>query len=758
MAGRGPAIHVLPRRKQDVDARAKPAHDGARGISVPGLTKLLWPKSVALIGASSDTQGLRGRILEIMKGHPFAGKIFPVSRSPTEVQGLKAYAPAVDLPEPIDLALLIIPARFVPQELERCAKADIKAAYILSSGFAEEPGESGARLQDEIVAIARHHDMALVGPNAEGFANLAASLCATFTPAVEAGARPLLPGGARRGEVAVVAQSGGMGFAFFDRGRPKNLSFRYIVTTGNEACIDVCDFVDAMLDEGKTDVFLLLIEDIKSPDKFRRVADKALRAGKPLIVGKIGQSEAGSRAAASHTGALAGSAAAYRAVFDRYGVIEGRDLDDMVDLAMAFTTCAKLLPPGTRVGICPSSGGGGVWVADACAAAGLSVPPLDAATRAAIDVHLPSYGTSQNPVDVTAQGVHHVGYAEFARLLDRSPAIDGIVMVITAKSTRFIEGDRERLQRFSGEATKPVLMWSYTLPTERNAEILSEAGFPLFTSLQNCARAFAVMADYRAARERHLAAADTRPTTPAVLAAAQAALQGGDTILCEWEARRAFAGYGIGDGNAGKLVHSAGEAEAATRMLSVPVALKVQSPDIPHKTEAGAVLLDIAMPAAARAGYARVLAAARRHAPDARILGVLVAPMAPPGREVILGISNDAQWGPMLMVGLGGLLVEALDDTALAPVPLDRDQARALIACLKGARLFGAFRRAPAADLDALADLMVNLARFAHDHADTIAEIDLNPVLVHPRGVSVVDALIVRRGTGAQGQQAAIGE
>ncbi|HLH92285.1 MAG TPA: acetate--CoA ligase family protein [Xanthobacteraceae bacterium] len=722
------------------------------------LTKLLWPKSIALIGASSDTQGLRGRILEIMKGHPFAGKIHPVSRSASEVQGLKAYASVAELPEPADLALLIIPAKFVPEELERCAKAGIKAAYILSSGFAEEPGASGVRLQDEIVAIARRHAMVVVGPNAEGFANLAANLCATFSPAVEASARPLLPPGARRAEVAVVAQSGGMGFAFFDRGRPKNLAFRYIVTTGNEACVDVCDFLDAMLDEGKTDVFLLLVEDIKSPDEFRRVAAKALRAGKPLIVGKIGQSEAGSRAAASHTGALAGSAAAYRAVFERYGVIEGRDLDDMVDLAMAFTTCVKLLPAGKRVGICTSSGGGGVWVADACAAAGLSVPPLDAATRAAIDVHLPPYGTSQNPVDVTAQGVHHVGYAEFARLLDHSPEVDGIIMVITARATRFIEGDRARLEKFAGEATKPVLLWSYTLPTERNAEILSSAGYPLFTSLQNCARAMAQMADYRAARERHLAATEVRPTAPAVRAAAQSALGAGGAILCEWEARRALAGYGIGDGNAGKLVRSAEEAEAAARALGGPVALKVQSPDIPHKTEAGAVLLDIATPAEARAGYARVLAAAQRHAPAAHILGVLVQPMAPPGREVILGISNDAQWGPMLMVGLGGVLVEALGDTALAPVPLDHDQARALIARLEGARLLEAFRGAAAADVDALADLMVNLARFAHDHAETIAEIDLNPVLVHPRGVSVVDALIVRREAGAPADKVAIGE
>ena len=713
---------------------------------MPDLGKLLWPKSVAVIGASSDTHGLRGRIVEIMKGHPYAGTIYPVSRSAAEVQGLKAYASVADLPAPADLALLIIPARFVPEELERCGSAGIKAAVILSSGFAEEPGMSGTRLQDEIATIARRHDMAVIGPNAEGFANTAAALCATFSPAVEASPRPLLPPGSPRGEVAVIAQSGGMGFAFFDRGRPKNLAFRYIVTTGNEACLDVFDFVDYMLDEGKTDVFLLLIEDVKSPVSFRRVAEKALRAGKPLIVGKIGQSDAGIRAAASHTGALAGSAAAYRAMFERYGVIEGRDLDDMVDIAAAFVACGGLLPAGKRVGICTSSGGGGVWVADACMTAGLAVPELDAETRSAIDVHLPSYGTSQNPVDVTAQGVHKVGYAEFARLLARSPAIDGVIMVVTARASRFIEDDRERLRRFARETTKPVLMWSYTLPSERNVDILSEAGFPLFTSVHNCARTMSLMADYRTARERLLRSVDVRPPPSTGLAAARAALTAAGRVLCEWDARRVLACYGIG-GDVGKLARSADEAEAAARVLGVPVALKVQSPDIVHKTEAGAVALAVATPMEARAAYERVLAAAKRHAPDAHVIGVLIQPMAPPGREVILGVSSDAQWGPMLMVGLGGIFVEKLNDTALAPVPLDADQAQALIARLKGACLFEAYRGLPAGDLDALADLMVRLSRFAADHGDEIAEIDLNPVIVHAQGqgVSVVDALIVRR-------------
>ena len=521
----------------------------------------------------------------------------------------------------------------------------------------------------------------------------------------------------------MVAQSGGMGFAFFDRGRPKNLAFRYIVTTGNEACVDVCDFLDAMLDEGKTDVFLLLVEDIKSPDKFRRVAAKALRAGKPLIVGKIGQSEAGSRAAASHTGALAGSAAAYRAIFERYGVIEGRDLDDMVDLAMAFTTCARLLPAGKRVGICTSSGGGGV-VGRGCVRgggphrAGARCGDARSDRRALAALRYVAEPGRRHG----ARSVHHVDYAEFARLLDHSPEIDGIIMVITARATRFIAGDRARLEKFAGEATKPVLMWSYTLPTERNAEILSGAGYPLFTSLQNCARAMALlMAGFRAARERHLAAVECRATAPAVRLAAAAALDAGGADLC----RPGGAARGCRlrhrrrqCGRTRALRRGGGGRGAGARRTGRPQGPVGRYP-APRRKPAPAARYRDAESRGARRLPARVLAAAQRHAPQARILGVLVQSMAPPGREVILGISNDPQWGPMLMVGLGGILVEALDDTAFAPVPLDHDQARALIARLKGARLFAAFRGAPAADVDALAELMVNLARFAHDHADT---------------------------------------
>jgi acetate---CoA ligase (ADP-forming) len=714
---------------------------------VPDIAKLLNPKTVAVVGASSDVKGLRGRILEIILSHPFTGKIYPVSRSAAEVQGLKAF-PSVDaLPETVDLAVLIIPAAFVPAELESCGRAGIKAALILSSGFAEEPGEAGLRMQREIADIARRYDMAVAGPNSEGFANIAAAFCSTFSPAMDKNAGPLSPNRALgRGRVSVISQSGGLGFAFFDRARPRHLQFHHVVTTGNEAVLEAADYLDFMLDEEKTDVFLLLLEDVKTPEKFKRAADKALKAGKPLIVAKIGQSEPGSRAVASHTAALAGSQAAYRAVFDRYGLIEGRDFDEMLDLAVGFLACGDRLPAGKRIGICTASGGAGVWTADACVAAGLEVPILEEATRKAIDVYLPPYGTSQNPVDSTAQGVQKLGYADFARLVAQSPLIDGVVVVVTARRSAFLENDLQKLKDLKRDSRKPVLMWTYTLPAERSVEIINEAGYPLFTGARGCARTMRVMADYRALRERALKQPFAAPAPHPARDKVRVLLAQAGANLCEWQARPLLATYGIGNAEQGTLVHSAVEAEAAAQAAGGAVALKVQSAAIPHKTEAGAVALDVGVDGA-RAAYERVFASARQYAPGADIDGVLVQPMAPPGREAILGITRDARWGPLLMVGLGGVLVEAASDVALSPVPLERDAALALIGRLKGRAVFGTWRGMPPADTEALADLMAKLSQFAFDHADAVADIDLNPVVVHAqgKGVTLVDALIVKR-------------
>ena len=713
---------------------------------MPDVSALLSPASVAVIGASPDLAGLRGRTLKVMLRHPYRGRVYPVSRSHASVQGLQAY-PSIDkVPERVDLAVLIVPARFVPEELERCGRAGVKAALILASGFAEDGNESGAALQGRVAESARRYDMAICGPNAEGFANLALGLCATFSPVLEETNELLSPkGGFARRRIAVVSQSGGVGFSFLDRGRPKGLAFSHVVSTGNEACLESFDVVEHLLEEGSAEVFVVFLEAIRNARSFRRVAEKALAAGKPIVVAKIGDSEPGRRAAASHTAALAGAGASYRAMFRRYGVIEGADTDEILDIAAAFACFGKRLPRGRRVGIATASGGAGGWMADACAAAGLQVPELEREARARIDAHLPSYGTSQNPVDGTAQAIRTIGYCELARLVSLSERVDAVIAVVTARSAEVFQRERESLGRLARETRKPILMWSYTVPSAETARIVAEAGLPLFTDMRNCARAAEALAEYAEARERIASSSPSSRTDRISVDEARrervgARLEAAGAVLCEFEVAPLLEEYGIRLAPS-RLVTTAQEAIAAAAALGGgPVALKVQSPQIPHKAAAGAVALRVQGAEAITRAYEDVLAGAQR-VPGAEIRGVLVQAMAPPGVEMLLGIHGDATFGPMLTVALGGIYVEALNDAALAPVPVSREDATKLIATLRGKALL------KNADTEALVGLMVALSRLAADHGERIESLDLNPVIVHPagHGASAVDALIVTR-------------
>ena len=712
---------------------------------MPDIGALLSPNAVAIIGAAPDEEMLRGRILYVMKQHPFAGAIYPVSRSHDEVQGLKAYPSIEDLPERVDLAIMIIPAQFVPDELERCGKAGVKAVQILTSGFAEEIGDDGAKAQQQLREIAERYDMAVVGPNSEGFASTKVALCPTFSPTFNNQTRPRVPEWRKNGHIAAVAQSGGIGFAFYDRGRPKELPFSYVVTTGNEAAINGFDVIEHIIDRNDTDVFLMFMEDVKDPDTFRRVAEKAMRAGKPLIVTKVGKSAAGERAAASHTAALAGSYSTYQAMFRKYGIIEGRDTDEMVEMAMGFSLFGHCLPKGKRVGIVTGSGGGGGWMADTCSLQGLEVPTLDAATRAVIDARIPAYGTSQNPVDGTAGAVREIGYANLLGMVRDSESVDAIIGITSARRASTYENERENLTKLARETEKPILIWSYTNPADEAVTSLSQIGLPLFTNNNNCARTLYEMSEYRTFRERFLRAPEITTGSSATRSSAKAALDSAGLVLCEYQARPVLAEYGIGDGQA-RMVKSAQEAVDIAAGIDGPVALKVQSPDILHKSEAGAVALSLRVADDVRAAYDKIMASAKAYNSSADIHGVLVQPMAPAGQEMILGVNQDEKFGPILMVGLGGIHVEVLKDVAFSPVPFGTDDAHRLLDQLKGAALLHGVRGEAPADIDALVDLMVRLSKFAADHGEQIAEIDLNPVLVHPKGqgVSIADALIVK--------------
>jgi acyl-CoA synthetase (NDP forming) len=721
------------------------------------LEPLLWPRSIAIIGASPNLEIIRGRLLHVLRVQRFPGPIFPVTRSHAEIHGLKAYPSIEDLPERADLAIIAIPAAVVPDALARCAARGVKAAVVLSSGFAEERGAAGRELQATVREIATRHGLVVCGPNSEGLVNTLAPMAATFSPSLENPELRLAPDVDGSRAIAVISQSGGLSFSYLNRGRPRQLRFTYLVSSGNEVCLEGLDYVDYMLGEGRTDLFLMYVEAMKSGDKFRAVAGRAAGLGKPLIVAKVGRSDAGRRAAASHTASLAGADHVYDAMFRRYGVVRSHDFDEMLDLAAAFAFCP--LPRGRRVGLLSASGGGAVWMADLLAAHGLALPELAAETRKEIDALIPSYGSSQNPVDLTAQAVREVGYARVIDILRRSPSVDAVVVVGSLATDTLLQRDREALAGVAAASDKPIVFCAYTLASPDAITLLARAGIPAYTSLVNCARAVAALADYAAFQARwsreSAGGAAPRPAgaqTPPPGEAARAV--GGrlraDAVLCEHEAKDVLAAYGVPRPRE-ELVESEEGAAAAAARVGYPVALKVQSPDITHKTEAGAVALALDSETAVRAAYPKILAGAAAAHPDARVRGVLVQRMAAKGVEVILGITRDADFGPILMVGLGGIHVEVLGDVVFTPVPVTADAARELIGRLRGAALLQGVRGEPPADVDALADLVVRLSRFAADHGDAVAEVDLNPVIVHPAGdgLSVVDALIVTRRPGA---------
>ena len=730
---------------------------------MPDLDALFWPRSIALIGASLDRTIIRGRIVEAVTLHGFDGPMYAVSRSYEEICGIPCYPGVEALPGPVDLAIVTIPAEHVAASLRACGKIGVKAAIVISSGFGEERGEAGAARQREIAGIAREFDMAILGPNAEGFLNARMPLAATFSPTVVHIENGLRPEASRARGVAVVSQSGGIGFSFFHRGRPKALNFSFVVSMGNEAGLDAMDVAGYLVEDEETAVVLAFLEGVRAPEKLVRVAERAAGLRRPLIVAKVGRSEAAAAAAAAHTASLAGAARAYDAVFRRYGILPGEDQDHMVDVAAGFAFFAGRLPRGTRVGILTPSGGAGAWLADVCEHHGLTVPPLDAETRAVIDRMLPAYGTSRNPVDVTAQVIFTLGYAPALELLARAPGIDAVLVAGSLSHARYIERDMENLIRIGASVDKPVIFCGYTRADPHAVDLLARAGFPCTTSMANAAKAIRAMHEYREFLERREGvrprlvrageggeeavspvAGGRHPRPPPTGESLARSLREAGPVICEHDAKMLLSAHGIGV-PAGCLAADAGEAARIASALGGPVAMKVQSEDLPHKTESGGVALGVEGKAAVREAFGRIMESARAFAPDVTIEGVRVERMAGPGVEVIVGVSRDPDFGPMLAVGIGGVFVELLDDVVLSPVPVDAAEAREMLRGLRGRRLLDGVRGAAPADTDALVRLLVAVSELAAAANGALEALDLNPVIVHPcgQGVSVADAGIV---------------
>lgn len=713
---------------------------------MPDLSALLAPRSIAIVGASPDVSIIRGRVQQMLQLRQYSGKLYPISRRHKEVQGVEAFPSMSALPAAVDLAVIAVPAVDVPAALEDCGKAGTRAAYIISSGFAEEGAGKGAALEAQLRQIAERYDMAICGPNGEGLFNRPDNVVANFSPAFANVTQPLAPETDLGKAISVASQSGGIGFSYFHRGRPRQLRFNHIVSTGNETTLTSFDFVDWFIEKGGAGVVMLYLEAVRDADTMRRVAAKAADRGIPIVVTKMGRTEVGARAAASHTASMAGADAVYDAIFRHHGITRAYDIDQQNAIAMAFAFCK--LPKGKRVAVLAGSGGSGVWMADTLAAHGLEVPVLDAKTRAAIDGIIPSYGSSANPIDLTAQAVGAVGYAHVAEILQQSPAIDAIVVVGSLAHNTVLKRDAPEFARIVREGEKPMMFCTFTLASPEAFEIGGKAGLPIYTSMPDCAVAVRSLAEYADFQRRWQNAkiAASRPGRPEVeRAAVLKSLRSHSKIIGEHDARAILKLAGVPSAEE-LIATSAEDAAAAADRLGFPVVLKLHAEGLAHKTEIGGIALNIPNADAVKQSFTDMMQRVREKKPELKPQGVIVQPMAKKGIEIVIGVTRDELFGPTLMVGLGGIHVEILRDVAFAPVPLTEDDAARLVKQLRAYKLLEGVRGEPPADMAALCALIATVSRFAADFADEVAEIDINPVIVHGagQGLTVADALIVK--------------
>jgi acyl-CoA synthetase (NDP forming) len=695
------------------------------------LGSFLSPRSVAIVGASPEPHRIRGALLHLLVKNGFSGAIYPVNPSYTEMAGLRCYARTSEVGASIDLALIAIPASGVLAALEDCAAAGVRNAIVISSGFAED-SVAPSDLQAAVAALARRTGMRVSGPNAEGFHNEIDQVTATFSPAVDRETDTAVAASPRR--VGILAQSGGMGFALYNRGRALGLSFSQVVTTGNEADLTIADFFTHMARDPATEAILLFLETVRDPAGFMAAAAEAAARRKPVVVVKIGRSTAGKAATASHTASMAGWDAAYEAAFRQFGMVVADDMDQALAAMAALTISPRTR--GGRTAVVTVSGGGGAWAADALTAAGLDLPELSAPTQAAIRAFIPSYGATRNPVDLTAGGAQGGGMLRTITLLSEDDAVDQIVVVTSLANEVRVAFDQAELAALLAARRKPVLFYSYTLPSALAHRSLAAAGAMIYLSLAALGFAARALMD----QARFVPAAPL--TAPPLPDSVQRLLAGPSAT--EHAAKALLAACGVPIAPFWLVRDPAALADAAAD-LGFPLAVKIQSPGIPHKTEADGVRLGVTDLDGLHAAFDAVRAGAARHAPDAVIEGVLLEPMARRGVEMIVGVVRDPTFGPVVMVGAGGVTTELFRDVAYRLAPVDEATAAAMVRSLRSAPLLEGFRGAAPADVSALARLIALASGVAASGQATVAELELNPVIVHPagEGCTVADALLV---------------
>ena len=663
----------------------------------------------------------------------YAGKIYPINPKRAEVQGLKAYPDVGSIPGPCDVALVAVSGPQVPKALRECGKAGIPFAVVLAGGF-EETGKLGEALQRELDAAIAESGVRVVGPNCVGVANIdTRAFCAFGGALYDKGLEP--------GPVAIVSQSGGVGLGIMAHAHARGVDTRYLVSCGNQADLDFFDFAHQLLGQDDVQLIAAYLESSTEGVRLRELGRRALELGKPILMLKVGNSGAGRRAASSHTGKLTADYTLFKAAFREGGFIEVQDLNELADVAKLVL--GGRYPKGRNIGVLTGSGGWGVMMAEALERNGLALPLPSEKTAERLKAVVADYGSRGNPIDTTpVYGQQHT----VLECIIEEPNWD-MLYVRTAGGPSL----REWLPKFIDMAERTdkliVLGWSPAPGLDLDIKsVLEKKGFYCSTFASDAARAIGVFTDFALKRQAYLARvgaqgiADERSVPKQMLE-----LGTGTGALAEHVSKQCLARYGI---PATREVLLPLDAILALEEspVSFPVAVKLASSDIPHKTEADAVRLGIKTLSELKAAAQQVVANGRKHVPNARIDGISVQEMAS-GVEMIVGAVNDPHFGPYVMVGLGGVLTEVLHDVTHRFAPVSADEARDMLAELKGAKILQGYRGTPPADIEAVVDVLVRVSWLIHDHRDRIAEIDINPLFVRAQGQGVVaaDALVVLR-------------
>jgi acyl-CoA synthetase (NDP forming) len=672
----------------------------AKSHPVSRLSSILRPKSIAVIGASSSPDKLGHEIMKNILDSGFQGTVYPINPKADAILDIPCHVSVKDIAEAPDMAVIIIPARFVPQAVEECGQKGVKGAVIITGGFSEA-GPDGEVFQQQVVDIGQRYGVRIIGPNCQGVNNPHCPLCASW---------PLLT---RKGKIALISQSGTVGAAMMDWLSEEKLGTASFVSMGNRADIDEADLIAYFNQDQSTEVIAAYIEGIKRPEQFIASVE---HLQKPLVVLKSGRTPKGKVAAESHTKALAGADAIYEALFARYNICRAYTLEEFYDFAKAL---AYLKPPkGNRILFITTSGGAAILGTDQAEQEGLDVSPLPEEVVAAVTPLIPAHAIKANPIDLTG---------------DATARMFSDVIGVTRKhydTLGVIFGDPvEDASRVVTPGANELVIFLGGADVERyERELMHLKGIPVFPTPERGVKALARVI------ERNDLASPQKPTLTVPAAGRQ--LSPYQSLTRVSEQGLPCIGFGQADGpdNAVKIALEQG----------FPVALKINSPDILHKSDIGGVHLNLDSPEAVKKAYSEIVSATRESQPQIIAKNVLVNKMAPPGLEVIVGMNRDPQFGPVILFGLGGIMVEIFQDVTLGLLPLTREDALAMIREIRGHKLLSDYRGQPPVDEQGLADCILAVAKMAETHPE-IVEIDLNPVFAYPDGILVVDARIIQQ-------------